>query len=538
MARVGAGDEGSRRTPVVADAPNRTQTTIDTRLEQCTRIDDLLTVHAQERPDRVAIQVGSRTLTYRELLERVERLAGQFTRAGLQSGDRIALLAKNDPAFCELIMAASRTGIVLVPLNFRLAQPEIDFIVEDSGSRILFATDEFTATALAARDASASCGSVVTVTPDGSYGGWVTASGSPAPEAGADDRDAIVFQGYTSGTTGNPKGALLSQHNVLALMRNGCRELGPFDESSRSLVAMPLFHVAGNAWLFFGLAAGCLNELVVDIDPQRLLRTIIDHEISCTLLVPTVIGLVTAAAEAEGTTIRGLKTIAFGASPMPAELLKRAQRVFPTTDFIHVYGMTETTCMFTALDPAELRAGRRLESCGKPFADAQMRIVDADGHEVGTGVVGEIVCRTPQMMAGYWQRPEATAAAIRDGWYHTGDAGYVDEEGYLFIRDRIKDMVITGGENVYPAEVENAVLAHPAVAEVAVIGVPDEVWGESVLAAVVVRDGHDVSDQEIQSVVRERLAGYKVPKRIERLSALPKNGAGKVTKGPLRSRFS
>ena len=538
MARVGGREERSRGTPVMADVASEAQSMIDIRLEQCTRIDDLLVIHARERPDRVAIQVGSRTLTYRELHERVERLAGQFIRSGLQPGDRIALLAKNDPAFCELIMAASRTGVVLVPLNFRLAQPEIDFIVEDSGAQILFATDEFTGVAHAARDASASCGAVVTVTPDGSYGGWVTASQSPAPENTADQDDAIVFQGYTSGTTGNPKGALLSQHNVLALMRNGCRELGPFDETSRSLVCMPLFHVAGNAWLFFGLAAGCLNELVVDIDPQRVLQTIIDHEISCTLLVPTVIGLVTAAAEAENTTIRGLKTIAFGASPMPAELLKRAQRVFPETDFIHVYGMTETTCMFTALDPAELRAGRRLESCGKPFADARMKIVDPDGVEVATGVVGEIICRTPQMMAGYWQRPEATAAAIRDGWYHTGDAGYVDGEGYLFIRDRIKDMVITGGENVYPAEVENAVLAHPAIAEVAVIGVPDELWGESVLAAVVLREGQDVSDQEIRDCVRERLAGYKVPKRIERMSALPKNGAGKVTKGPLRSRFS
>lgn len=301
---------------------------------------------------------------------------------------------------------------------------------------------------------------------------------------------------------------------------------------------MPLFHVAGSAWLFFGIAAGCRNDLVVDIDPAGVLDQIERSEISCTLMVPTVIHMVTTEAEARGTTVPGLETICFGASPMPAELLKRARRVFPETNFIHVYGMTETTCMFTSLDPAELRANRRLESCGRPFADAEMKVVDPDGVEVPAGVVGEIICRTPQLMTGYWNRPEATSNAIRDGWYHTGDAGQVDEEGFLYIRDRIKDLVITGGENVYPAEVENAVLGHPGVADVAVIGVPDEKWGEIVLAAIVVREGAAVEDEELQSTVRSRLAGFKVPRRIERVEALPRNGAGKVTKEVLRARFA
>jgi acyl-CoA synthetase (AMP-forming)/AMP-acid ligase II len=219
-------------------------------------------------------------------------------------------------------------------------------------------------------------------------------------------------------------------------------------------------------------------------------------------------------------------------------LLKRAKRVFPDTDFIHVYGMTETTCMFTALDPAELRANRRLESCGKPFADAEMKVVNPDGDEVSAGVVGEIICRTPQLMSGYWNRPDATAKAIRDDWYHTGDAGYVDEEGFLYIHDRIKDLVITGGENVYPAEVENAILAHPGVADVAVIGIPDARWGEIVLAAIVLREGQTVQADEVKSTVRARLAGFKVPKRIERVRALPRNGAGKVTKEALRAQFA
>jgi len=506
------------------------------RLERCTRVDELLDWHARKRPEKVALQAGSTSVGYGALLQRVERLSAQLIEEGLQAGDRIALLCKNDLAFCELMMAASRTGIVLVPLNFRLALPEIEFILQDSGARLLFAGTQFVDSARAVQAKSETCTAVVEVTADGLYGGWARSSSRHSPDPR--NRDAILFQMYTSGTTGNPKGALISQRNVLALMANGCRELGPFDETSRSLVCMPLFHVAGSAWLFFGIAAGCRNALVVDIDPAAILDQIQRNGISCTLMVPTVIQMVTAEAESRGTTISGLTTLCFGASPMPAELLKRAKRVFPDTDFIHVYGMTETTCMFTSLDPAELRANRRLESCGKPFPDAEMKIVDPDGAEVPVGVVGEIICRTPQLMAGYWNRPEATARAIRDGWYHTGDAGYLDEEGFLYIRDRIKDLVITGGENVYPAEVENAVLAHPGVADVAVIGVPDERWGEIVLAAIVVKDGHSVEDDELRKTVRARLAGFKVPKRIERVKALPRNGAGKVTKEVLRARFA
>jgi acyl-CoA synthetase (AMP-forming)/AMP-acid ligase II len=505
-------------------------------LASCSRVDELLDHHARERPEKVAMQVGEVSVTYGELLQRVERLAAQLVGEGLETGDRIALLCKNDLSFCELMMAASRTGVVLVPLNFRLALPEIEFILQDSGARILFAGAQFVDGARAVQSNTKTCTAVVEVTPDGLYGGW--AKWSASHSADVRSRDAIVFQMYTSGTTGKPKGALISQKNVLALMDNGCRELGPFREASRSLVCMPLFHVAGSAWLFFGIAAGCRNDLVVDIDPGEILGQIERSEISCTLMVPTVIQMVTTEAESRGTKIPGLKTLCFGASPMPAELLKRAKVVFPDTDFIHVYGMTETTCMFTALDPAELRANRRLESCGKPFPDAELKVVDQHDAEVPVGVVGEIVCRTPQLMAGYWNRPDATAKAIRDGWYHTGDAGYLDEEGFLYIRDRIKDLVITGGENVYPAEVENAVLAHPGVADVAVIGVPDARWGEIVLAAIVLREGQAVEDEELKSTVRARLAGFKVPKRIERVAALPRNGAGKVTKEVLRARFA
>lgn len=511
-------------------------TIISDRLAACATVDALLDIHARDRPSNVALKLGSLEITYGDLSKRVSRLAAKFVAEGLQPGDRVALLAKNDPAFCELMMAASKTGVVLVPVNFRLAPAEVEFIVQDSGAKLFFASSEFLTMSQDVATRCPDCNTVVQISNDGQYSGWITDAPAPAPTPFG--RETTLFQMYTSGTTGQPKGVLITQSNVFALMENGCRYLGSFDETTQSLVCMPLFHAAGNAWLFMGLAAGSCNDLVVDIDASALIEQIKRNQISCTLLVPTVILMITSVAEAQGITVRGLKTISFGASPMPAELLKRAQKVFPDTDFIHVYGMTETTCMFTWLDPAELKANRRLESCGVPFEDAEVKIVDPDGNDLPVGVAGEIVCRTPQIMAGYWKRPEATANVIRDGWFHTGDAGYLDEEGYLFIRDRIKDMVISGGENVYPAEVENAVLAHPSVADVAVIGIPDDKWGEIVLAAIVVKDGLTVEDQDIKTTVRERLAGYKVPKRIERLKALPRNGAGKLTKGVLRDMFA
>ena len=506
------------------------------RLTHCQRVDKLLDIHARQRPDQIALLAGELAISYADLNRRAQQVASQLQAAGLKPGDRIALLAKNDPAFCELMMAASRLGVVLVPVNFRLAAPEVEFILNDAGTKILFVGADFRSLAAGVSATCDSVQSVVEISCDGSYSGWITDQPLTA-EAHKGAADPILFQMYTSGTTGRPKGALISQNNVLAVMRNGCARLGQFEENSVSLLCMPLFHIAGSSWLFFGLAAGCQNIFVVDLDPDAILKMIEQHRVTCTLLVPTAIRMVTTSAEKQSKTIRSLRTLAFGASPMPTELLRRAQQVFPETDFIHVYGMTETTGMFTSLPPEELRAGRRLESCGKVFDDATARIVDAQGMDVPAGVVGEIICRTPQLMTEYWNRPEATAGVIKDGWYYTGDAGFLDAEGFLFIRDRIKDLVITGGENVYPAEVEDALLAHPSVAEVAVIGVPDQKWGEVVLAAVVPSPSTQLDDDELRNFVRERLAGFKVPKRIEVVDSLPRNAAGKVTKDDLRSQF-
>ena len=254
-------------------------------------------------------------------------------------------------------------------------------------------------------------------------------------------------------------------------------------------------------------------------------------------MVPAVIQMVVTAAEKNNKILKNVKNIVFGASPMAVDTLKRAQKIFPNSDFTHVYGMTETTGMFMSLDPRELRANRRLESCGKCFTNSQIKIVDAQNNEVPIKTIGEIICRTDQIMDGYFNREDASNEAIKDGWFYTGDAGYIDEEGYLFIRDRIKDLIITGGENVYPAEVENALMLYPAIMDCAVIGVSDPKWGEAVLALVVVKD-ENFSENELRASLRSQLAGFKIPKTFHIVDSLPRNAGGKITKHVLREKYA
>ena len=274
---------------------------------------------------------------------------------------------------------------------------------------------------------------------------------------------------------------------------------------------MPLFHIAGSAWLFFGLASGCENILLVDINPEKILHIIENYNVATTLMVPAVIQMVVIAAEKNNKVFENVKNIVFGASPMAVDTLKRAQKIFPNSNFTHVYGMTETTGMFMSLDPSELKANRRLESCGKCFSNSEIKIVDTHNNEVPAKTIGEIICRTDQIMDGYFNREKANNEAIKDGWFYTGDAGYLDEEGYLFIRDRIKDLIITGGENVYPAEVENALMLQPSIIDCAVIGVSDPKWGEAVIALVIV-NSDNFSEIEVRSSLRSQLAGFKMPK--------------------------
>ena len=503
---------------------------------QFNKVHDILDFHVNKNPDGVMVSTDNADHKNTDILSKVLALVQFLKEKEIKSGDRIAFLAKNSSEFIELMYASSMLELVMVPINFRLAYEEVKFIVQDSGSKIIIFGEEFKEIveelnsdktklklSFGIKELRKLLKDKGPVSFDSS---WLSNNGSNTP----------LFQMYTSGTTGNPKGALISQKGIISLIENGMDNLGPFDPNAVNLVCMPLFHIAGSAWLFFGLASGCKNILLVDIIPDKILDIIENFNVATTLMVPAVIQMVVAAAEKNNKILKNVKNIVFGASPMAVDTLKRAQKIFPNSDFTHVYGMTETTGMFMSLDPRELRANRRLESCGKCFSNSEIKIVDAQNNEVPIKTIGEIICRTDQIMDGYFNREDANDEAIKDGWFYTGDAGYIDEEGYLFIRDRIKDLIITGGENVYPAEVENALMMQPSIIDCAVIGVSNPKWGEAVLALVVVKEDY-FSENELKAALRSHLAGFKIPKTFHIVDSLPRNAGGKITKHVLREKY-
>ncbi len=500
----------------------------------------LLAEHAVERPAAVAVELEGTALTFAELDAAAELLARRLRARGVGAGDRLAVVARNDLAFFPLLHAAAKLGAVLVPLNARLTAPEVSFMMRDAGAVLVFSD---AGCAALVREASADCPALREHALFGA-GGTIAAWSDPGapPSAGsttasAADEDRVLLQMYTSGTTGNAKGVVLTERNLLALAEGGCDELGPFTADTVSLVCMPLFHVAGLDWLMFALRSRSRIVLARDIVPPQTLALMNAAAVTSVLLVPTVIRMLVQEAEKTGLAVPSLRTLVFGASPMPTELIARARRVFPGAELIHVYGLTETSGMFSSMPVAP----DRLESCGKAWRGSELRIVDPRGQVVAPGEIGEVVCRSPQLTPGYWNREDANAAVFVDGWFHTGDAGYVDEDGFLFLKDRIKDMVKSGGENVFPAEVEEVLSAHPAVAEVAVIGVPDAKWDELVVAVVRLRDGHEAGATlfaELDVFARKRLGAFKVPRRYEVVSDFPRTASAKVLKTALRRLYT
>jgi long-chain acyl-CoA synthetase len=366
---------------------------------------------------------------------------------------------------------------------------------------------------------------------------------APALDPGHEAAPAdVVMQLYTSGTTGLPKGVLLTGHNLLSLQPMGEAILG-LGPGSVNLVAMPLFHISGSGYALSGFWAGCHTVLVRDVDPDAMLKLICAHQVTHFFVVPAVLRMMLDVPGVRALDLSTLQTIAYGAAPISTSVLTRALATFGC-DFLQVYGLSETTGTVTTLTPADHhaaldgRAPGRLRSAGRPVPGAQVRIISPDtGLDVPAGVVGEIWISSPQNTAGYWNNPAETAALLHDGWLRTGDAGYLDEDGYLYIHDRIKDMIISGGENVYPAEVENVLMAHPQVADVAVIGVPSERWGETVKAVVVAAPGAHPAAAELTAFARDRLAAYKCPTSVDFTDALPRNPSGKVLKRELRAPY-
>lgn len=499
--------------------------------------------NARKQPNAVSLVLGDRTLTWSQLLSRSSQVAQGLIRAGVKAQDRVAFLDKNGIEHFEVFYGCALLNAVSVDVNWRLAAPEVAYIVNDSQAKVLIVGQEFVAILDAIVKDLTNVSTIVVIGGHPShndYERWVSAQSAVDPKAPTKPSD-VAFQLYSSGTTGRPKGVMLTNDNFFALLP-AAQDVWGMSEKTVNLVAMPLFHIGGGGWATAGQFAGARSIIMRDVDPSAMLTLIEKHRITHAFAVPVLLQFALAMPNIGTTDFSSLELIAYGASPISEAVLEGAIKAFKCP-FMQVYGLTETTGVVTVLGPEDhdLSSANkgRLRSCGKPFTGIELRIVDSDtGKDVPNGEVGEIWIRSRQIMKGYWNMPEETAKSIvKGGWFRSGDAGYFDKDGYVYIFDRVKDMIVSGGENVYPAEVENALMAHPAIADVAVIGVPDEKWGEVPKALVVRKPDSQVTQDEIISFARERLAGFKTPKSVDWVDALPRNPSGKILKKTLREPY-
>ncbi|MDX2238273.1 MAG: long-chain-fatty-acid--CoA ligase [Hyphomonadaceae bacterium] len=497
-------------------------------------------VQARLRPDAVAYECDGRSVTFAEFDARTNRVADRLLMEGFRPGDRIAILAKNSELFFEILFGAIKARVTLAPVNFRLAPPEIAYTLEDAGAKLLFLSKDFEEPARKALAQLKSRPKVIALdgaASDADYPAWRAqgAAIDPMLPIGPDDD---VLQLYTSGTTGHPKGVQLTNANYLAFLRIASVVPGfDFNVGETVLNAMPQFHVAGANIGIIALSSGSRTIVLRDLIPSAIIDLIQRERVNHAFFVPAVIMMLMQAPEIDGADLSSMKSISYGASPIAEDLLVRARQRFGC-DFLQLYGMTETAGAATYLPPAAHDpALGKLRSCGVAWPGIDVEVRGPDGKPVPVGEVGEIYIRAPMVMKGYWNKPEATAEAIQGGWYRSGDAAYQDAEGYFYIHDRVKDMIVTGGENVYPAEVENAIFGHPDVADVAVIGVPDEKWGEAVKAIVIAKPGAPQDAASIIAWARERVANYKVPKSVDFVAAIPRNPSGKILRRELRAPF-
>ena len=497
----------------------------------------------QVNPEGTATIDGERRRCWREVGDRVARLAGALQRLGIGAGDRVAVLMLNSDRYLELYLGIAWAGAVVVPTNVRWSQAEIaDSLLDCRASALVvdsafaaMGVDLATAMQLALIHADDAAG------PAGAHDyEQLIRDSEPVADAmrGRDDLAGIF---YTGGTTGRSKGVMLSHGNIvvnsLHMLAEGLVPLGTI-----YLNAAPMFHVANGGAMFALLLSGGTNVIVRIFNPELVLATIAREKVTATLIVPTMIQMLVDHSAFPEADLGSLKQMMYGASPINETLLKRAMAGMPATEFHQLYGMTELSPLATHLPwdqhfgEAALAKGRQ-RACGRAAVGCEVAIVDADRRPVANGVVGEVAVRGANVMMGYWERPEETAKAVIDGWMHTGDGGYRDDEGYIYLVDRMKDMIISGGENIYPAEVESAICDHPDVAEVAVVGVPDETWGEAVKAVVVLKPGKSLSAPELIGFTKERIAGFKSPKSIDFIAALPRNASGKILRRHLRDPY-
>jgi fatty-acyl-CoA synthase len=494
------------------------------------------------QPDATALRFLGNTTTWGELDRRVTALAGALARRGVGFGDRVLILMLNRTEFIETFLAANLIGAIAVPVNFRMTPPEIAFLVSDCEARVVVTEPVLAGVATAVRDLDPTLATVIVAggaSEDGllGYDDLLGEEGGPPPPVDIpNDSPALIM--YTSGTTGRPKGAVLTHNNIAGQAMTNLFTIAPDINGDVGFVGVPLFHIAGIGNMISGLLLGLPTVLypLGAFDPGALLDVLEAEGVSAIFLVPAQWQAVCAAQKANPRILR-LRVLSWGAAPASDTLLRDMAETFPGTQIFAAFGQTEmspVTCMLLSQD-----AIRKLGSVGKVIPTVAARVVDEDMNDVPVGQVGEIVYRAPTLMAGYWNNAKATAEAFAGGWFHSGDLVRQDEEGYVWVVDRKKDMIISGGENIYCAEVENVLAGHPAIAEVAVIGRPDEKWGEIPVAVVALGASTqgDLSLTDLVEFLSERLARYKHPKALEVVDALPRNPAGKVLKTELRTRF-
>lgn len=503
---------------------------------------DISRLHARERPDAIALDFKDRLTTYAELDLRASQVANGLIAMRQLPGARIGYLGKNLDRFWDVVLGAFKSRTAVVGLNWRLAPPELAFVIGDAECEVLFVGEDFHSVVEAILTDLPKVKRVVAMNGGHaewpSYEDWRGAQSSIDPALPSSDDDDIL-QVYTSGTTGLPKGVRLNNANYLSLFRNPPLDVEPYGERDVILIAMPFFHVAGINMGMSTLSYGAKGVILPDVDPQEILRLIPAKGITQATLVPAVILGLTQLPGAEATDFSTLKRITYGGSPIPEAVLLKATELMGC-GFMQAYGLTETTgAPVTYLPPADHDPARgKLRSCGRPAPGREVKVVDGEGCALPPRQVGEILVRAPCVMKGYWKRDEGNAEAFdAEGYFRSGDAGYLDEEGYLYIQDRVKEMIVSGGENIYPAEVENALAGHPAVQDVAVIGVPDDRWGEAVKAVVACKAGASVEAAELIAYARERIAGYKLPKSVDFVATIPRNPSGKILRRDLRQPY-
>ena len=500
---------------------------------------DIARVQARLRPEAVALWFEGRQTTFAELDRASNRCAQALLALGLKPGDRVGVLSKNNDDFFALWFGCVKARVTLAPVNWRLAPPEISFILKDAGVKLLVCGEDMVGVVdMIVSDLSGLKG-LVQFEPGHprwpAFRDWIDSHPSDDPKLPVRSDDDVI-QLYTSGTTGLPKGVQLTQANYRSLFSTAL-EAGwaRYVPEKTNLVVMPLFHVAGVNCGMLGLLQGVREVLTREVIPAQIIQLLQEQQVAYAFLAPTIINMLLQTPGVETADFSKLERIFYGASPISESVLRQAQARFGC-DFTQLYGLTETIGGATYLPPEDHAEGRgKLRSCGKPWPGFEIRVITTDGAPGKPDEVGEVQIRSAGVMKGYWNRKDATAEAIdADGWFKSGDAGYLDDEGYLYIHDRVKDMIVSGGENVYPAEVENALFSHPAVADAAVIGVPDERWGEAVRGVVVLKPGAAATAEDLIAHCRTKIAGYKIPKSIDFTQTLPRNPSGKVLRRELR----